>query len=223
VIGDCVIEATLASLAADHPEQIRQMIKANRNGTYTVTTPGGLKETVSAPTDAEPAIGNQSKDYGVWPIVLEKALAQYLNGQENDQGPHRSRPYADLSTVWEGADPKEALAFLTGKLFTGVMVDPRADQQFIGEFMADALAGKRLLITSADKTMSRKTADGFTGFHAYSVIAFDQKGLDGGTVTLRNPWGGQNGTSSGEWQMSLKEFCRNFEEVYTSSGIPAKN
>ena len=36
-IGDCVLEATLASMARSQPAWIERMIKSNADGTYTVT------------------------------------------------------------------------------------------------------------------------------------------------------------------------------------------
>ncbi|MBX9724627.1 MAG: hypothetical protein K2X81_24695, partial [Candidatus Obscuribacterales bacterium] len=54
-IGDCVFEAVLSSMAQSRPALIKEMIKDNDDGTYTVTFPGASDKpvTVSAPTVAE--------------------------------------------------------------------------------------------------------------------------------------------------------------------------
>jgi hypothetical protein len=58
-----------------------------------------------------------------------------------------------------------------------------------------------------------KTGDGFPTGHAYSIVGFDPKGPDGGTVTIRNPWGGTENTTGGTMNISLKQFRKNFSDV----------
>ncbi len=57
------------------------------------------------------------------------------------------------------------------------------------------------------------TQDGFRRGHMFSVLGFDKDGPDGGTVTIRNPWGQGDGTG-GNTKISLKEYLANFEFLY---------
>ena len=50
-------------------------------------------------------------------------------------------------------------------------------------------------------------------FHVYSILDFDKNGANGGTLTIRNPWGHADNTTGGTFQMSLEKYCKEFSEL----------
>jgi hypothetical protein len=51
------------------------------------------------------------------------------------------------------------------------------------------------------------------GMHGYSILGFDPSGSDGGTITLRNPWGLADNSPLGRFAMPLKDFQKLFGTV----------
>ena len=209
-IGDCGFVACVAAVAVTHPERIRSMIKDNKDGTYTVTIGPNEQITVNSPTDTERAMSNRSNDFGIWPIVLEKAFAKWKQK-------HDGTPTGSLTDIAEGDEPVEALRFLTGRepnQLDNIGYFKGAETR---DFLENAIA-KHLPIVACSKPFENEmTWDGFIGNHAYTVIGFDPKGPGGGTVTLRNPWGFGKGSYTGQWQMSLLTFRKNFSEITSVS------
>jgi hypothetical protein len=74
-------------VAKTHPEKIRDAIKDNHNGTYTVSFPGakGEKFTVDAPTQSELGLYNGGTKYGTWAAIMESAFGKY-RAKELSQG-----------------------------------------------------------------------------------------------------------------------------------------
>lgn len=97
--------------------------------------------------------------------------------------------------------------------------DNAENMQKVAAALTDALAKGKVLTTGTDATAEDGHTDifgqndpdgGYYSQHAYSVLEFDpHQGPDGGTVTLRNPWGGPDGPK-GLFHLSLEQFMRNF-------------
>lgn len=218
MIGDCYFEAALASLAATRPQDIQKMIRDNGDGTYTVTFPGDTSEpiTVTAPTEVEMGLYNQGGKDGTWACVMEKAFGAWCSAHWYRRGPLN---LGGGNTAIEGADGGEirlghAMSLLTGRdrdtdsfLFSS--------ESEIAEKLNAALNGPnpQPVIAGINRKWSGKTADGFSSSHVYSVIAFDPKGPDGGTVTIRNPWGAADNSTSGTIKISVKQFEKNFSNA----------
>jgi len=66
----------LAAQAKQDPAAIRDAIKTNTDGTFTVTFKGDKTHTVTiaAPTEAELALYNGGSSDGMWPAIMEKAF-----------------------------------------------------------------------------------------------------------------------------------------------------
>jgi hypothetical protein len=218
IIGDCYFEASVASMAATQPELIQQMIKDNHDGTYTVSFPGDPDNpiTVDAPTEAERGLYNGGRSYGIWANVLEKAYGKYV--RENPSHGSLLNPGGG-STLSEGADGGElfhgrSMSLLTG---TGRNIDylPFTSQDTVRERLNDALNGDkpRPVLAGINNGINDETSDGFAVAHMYSVTKFDPGGPDGGTVTIRNPWGRGDNSTTGTKQISLKQFKANFSSV----------
>ncbi len=222
MIGNCYFESAVASLAATEPEAIQKMIKDNGDGTFTVTFPGASDEpiTVKAPTEAEMGLYNQGGKDGTWACVLEKAYGAYCQNHFFSRGPFN---LGGGDTPAEGGDGGEifhgrAMSLLTGRDRDNQNLTFTSDAE-VAKRLDAALNGaqKRPVLAGINNNFFKdETGDGFPDAHIYSVIAFDPKGPDGGTVTIRNPWGDGDNTTRGTIKISVKKFRANFSEAVYS-------
>ncbi len=213
-IGDCYLEAVIASIAASSPGKIRNMIEDHGNGSYTVTFPGDRAHpiTVKAPTEAEMGLNTEPSEYGIWPNVLEKAFGEYF--VENSLLP--TKGYSST----EGADGG-GLASQSTKLLTGKSVHEywcsgwrsSATNQNIQKELTEAFAEGRAVTCSIGTIEHGQTKDGFTKRHVYSIIGWDPNGKDGGTLTIRNPWGNKTIGPGGMSTMSYQQYLDNFNVI----------
>jgi hypothetical protein len=262
LVGDCEFLDIVSDLSVYNPGTIKDAIKQNNDGTYTVTFPAAKDDpvTVNAPTDAEIALGNRGSDYGLWVAILEKAYGKYCQT-------HKSTVHGDLGggflpqeggntnefemkvpiSLWTGhqqtvytfrANMPEVTGNPTDFIPDGVKVIrsdleavdgdvPKSGQagsknaekmQMVANALMTALSRGKVVTTGTDihaedghTDMFGKNREdrGYFSDHAYAVLGFDPVGQDGGTVTVRNPWGGPDGPR-GLFKVSLYEFMRNF-------------
>jgi hypothetical protein len=221
-IGNCYFLAAVASVAKTNPESIRDMIKDNRDGTFTVTFPGAPDQpiTVEAPSQAELGLYNHGSKHGIWASVVEKAYGKYCQSSILNRLPN----WESGNTPAEGADGGGWLAssieLLTGKQ-TDTDIVVLASEADTARKLTEAFSSNqpRAVTCGIAKGVMEvfgaegKTGDGFPTAHAYSIIGFDPAGPDGGTVTVRNPWGGPEGSTDGTMQISLRQFRDNFSVV----------
>ena len=208
-LQDCYFLAALAAVAKSNPQKIMDAIQDNGNGTYTVSFPGAQEKiTVKAPTQAEQGIYNHASPNGTWASVMEKAFGEY----------YRRQSLAGANTPAEGAGgggrPGYSLEFLTGNPVDRDIVG-WSFQSSIATKLEDAFKNNKAVtagITSSN--WSSHTADDFFRGHAYSITGF-VAGPDGsGMVTIRNPWGGEKGSTQGTISISLEKFMSNFSEIH---------
>lgn len=209
-IGDCYLIAAISSFAAQSPETIKNMLKDNQDGTYSVTFPDSPDKpvTVNAPTDAElGTYAHVGKD-GIWPAVLEKAY-----GKHKDE----SNIIAQQG-IPDGGRLSTGLHALTGK---------DNDVDFLA-FTSQATTDKKLAEAMSEHRpvtagIAPQFSDGELGLpdkHAYSVLDYNQ---DKQVLTIRNPWGSteptnkdgsaKDGRNDGIFQVTLPEFMSNFSFV----------
>lgn len=214
-IGDCYFLAALAGVAKQNPDVIKNMIKDNKNGTYTVTFPNDKSHpiTVSAPTDAELGLYNGGSKYGTWAIVAEKAFGRYQQLYKG-KGGHTPAEGGD-----GGGRMEYANKLLTGKDSNKLMV-PTTSEADLARAMQDAFTSKPPKeITCGiygNKGKNGRTASGYPTGHAYTIVGFTPDGKGGGEVIVRNPWGGQDGTTNGTTKLSIQDFKKNFSDVVIS-------
>jgi hypothetical protein len=219
-IGDCYFVASLAAVAETHPELIRNAIKDNADGTYTVTFPGDREHPVKikAPTEAEQGLYNHGSANGLWASVMEKAYGEYC-WQHFKQRP--SSESSDGKTTEDGADGG-GLAYRAMELLLGTSVSTEATyatQSTIAALLIGAFDGKRhkAVTTTINRNLlpfsAKETADKFYRGHAYTITGFQSDGKGGGQVTVRNPWGVEDGTPSGTITISLEKFRENFSSL----------
>ncbi|MBI5201656.1 MAG: hypothetical protein HY925_08740, partial [Elusimicrobia bacterium] len=109
-IGDCYYMSSIASVAQQRPELIREMIHDDGKGRYTVTyhrwdgdAPAAVKVTVdnTFPSRAAGPLYAHDGDTELWPMILEKAYAKFHDNS-----------YVQIGY---GGWPDEALRELSGK------------------------------------------------------------------------------------------------------------
>jgi hypothetical protein len=124
-IGDCYFEASLAAVAKSNPELIKNSIKDNHDGTYTVTFPGdpNAKITVSAPTEAEIGLYNSSGKNGIWASVMEKAFGQYKGDHKHFWESNNGTPESNADG---GGYAPDVLKLLTGSDVNRIVLDDSA-------------------------------------------------------------------------------------------------
>lgn len=209
-IGNCYFVAAMASMAQVKPEAIRDMIKDNKDGTYTVKFPGASKAiTVGQATDEEISqVGGLSK-HGVWPIVLMKAYGKYYGGGKLD---------------WDGSDGGSA--FSAGvRIFSenGVAnlgvgyvlpmmswksMDAELNQALNPPNKKDAIP---VTASTSKSIFGGDTVDGFVRGHVYSVLAYrhNESDVKQSKVTVRNPHGGSDASK----EITLEQFYNNFFQL----------
>ncbi|MFN8554695.1 MAG: C2 family cysteine protease [Candidatus Obscuribacterales bacterium] len=213
-IGDCYLEAVIASIAASSPGKIRDMIKDNGNGTYTVTFPGDRANpvTVSAPTEAEMGLNSEPGQYGIWPNVLEKAFGEYFV-QHSYLG---TKGYSSTEGADGGGFASRSTKLLTGKKVTEHWLSgwrsSSTNETIKGE-LTSAFAEGRAVTCSIGAIAHGQTRDGYTKRHVYSIIGWDPQGKDGGTLTIRNPWGNTTDGPGGTSTMSYRQYLKNFNVI----------
>ena len=220
LIGDCYFEAGLASLAKQNPTAIKNMIKDNHDGTYTVTFPGNPDDPikVTAPTEAERGTYNSGSPNGTWASVIEKAYGAYCQEHFWRRSPFNLGGGYTPAEGGDGGGRGSGLELLTGHNVDThmLMIDSQSD---VRNYLSRAFSSNppKAVMTGINGGLpfqGDNTAGGFPRGHMYSITAFDANGPDGGTVTIRNPWGGGNDTTSGTIKISVKQYMDNFSDMY---------
>lgn len=184
-IGNCYFFAALASLADCSPQSVVDMIKKQKDGSYSVTFPGSKSVRVTAPTDAELVLFPKPTDQGTWVHVLEKAYGtqcmedslylalRKLRGMEDT-------PIPQCHT--DGGSAMDAgLRVLTNKSigWSWSFKGPKS----LHDDLVDAF--NRQAPVTADTGFSAKVEGGPATQHVYSVLKYDAAKQ---ILTIRNPW-----------------------------------
>ncbi|MBI5172583.1 MAG: hypothetical protein HY986_06820 [Candidatus Melainabacteria bacterium] len=185
--GDnCFFVATTLAVAQQNPEIIKDMIRDNQDGTYTVTFPGDRDNpiTIKAPTDTEKALFHESSSAGGWGAVLEKAY-----GAWSLESPERRQVrdwFVSRDLPSEGAYGGESLVGGALKFLTGKDIDrdylALSSEVEVREKLNSALNGEKhepVLFTRIKPA------------HVLAVSSFDPAGAEGGTISYIDPLGGQ--------------------------------
>lgn len=203
VMGDCYFLSSLAAVAHSSPQTIKDMIKENSDGSFTVTFPGAKNEpiSVSAVTQAERGMFNGGAEHGDWAAVIEKAYGAYCQKhfwrRTIFQGPGI---LAQEGAEGGGAFHAKLLHLLTGKdAYQDLLLSPlsfipgfqrmrdkatTADLDFaVGQGESETMPA----VAWQKPWVSLDASDVVN--HVYTVLGFDRQGAGGGTVTLYNPWG----------------------------------
>lgn len=253
-VGDCFFEASLSSLAntKDGQETIKNMVKNNNDGSYTVTFPGDTKHPVTVSDQEITELKNRGdvKDSNQTISIIETAFQKYdragvygagINAWANDLSGQQTSPILQIH------DAGSALHLLTGKDtssegigFANVSAEfGMANKDNVERFIQSALErGEPVVAASnlASNTLGNIFAsEPIAARHEYSVLGYDPKTQ---TVTVRNPWGTNDGTGvgptgstadgitnigNGEMQMSLDTFMKDLNAVTAAGVNPHEN
>ncbi|GAA4065010.1 MULTISPECIES: C2 family cysteine protease [Actinomadura] len=196
-LGDCWWLAGMGALAQtpEGRERLRNMIRQNPNGTYTVTFPDGERVTVTPyfpiNKDGNLSFANpEGQPPTIWPLVLEKALAQKEGGYEEIVG----------------GDPGNGMETLTGHDSESEDADD-VSREDLQNWLRN---GKAVTVSTKDEG----DVDGKPIYknrlhanHAYVVKGITQDGK----VELYNPWGYDHAT------LTMEEFNQYLSGVDISS------
>jgi hypothetical protein len=215
-IGNCYFPAALASIASVRPDVIKNAIKANDDGTYTVKftpTYGGRPVEVKVDGDlyarsfGGPIYGSSlggstaPDKMELWYPLIEKAYAQWKGSYDR---------------IGNGGVAGQVMSEVMGKGYRYEDVSPsNADRTY--ELIKRAAANKQPMAagTHGKDDSARYTNTGVYANHAYSVLGVEEEGGKR-FVKVRNPWGqsehGYDGKNDGVFRIELSKFA----ELYGS-------
>jgi hypothetical protein len=211
-LGDCYFVATLASVARQSPDYIRQTIAYDKFSQHFVVRLFDMAGKVKYihVTQAELAdniarqggsrMDNSGKDEKAWPSVFETAYAKMFDSNPNDG------LLEGYNKIANGGWPKDAMMAITGFLgdeLKFALIPPLSRMQSIellGTRVARAIKMRKFVtlwsVAESDhRTVVAKAAgaaiaqDGLVDNHVYTVMSMTQALHGGWTVNLRNPWG----------------------------------
>jgi hypothetical protein len=225
-IGDCYFPSAMAALAQYNGEAIKNAIKSNGDGTYTVT----FKE----------------KDWGTnrfkeVPIKIDGDLyvrswggPLYGAGGRSDRGetsmelwfPLIEKAYAQ----WKGSYNTIGSGGLSNDVFEAVLgKDGRFNSVYPGNedstwrIIKTAIDAKQPVSagTHGDDQAALYTNTGVYADHSYSILGYVERNGEK-FVKLRNPWGESepagNGPNDGQFELPLKDFNKLYSSVmYTTN------
>lgn len=201
-LGDCWFLAALGSIAQTDPRFIMDHIRANPNGTYTVTFYKDGKPVEITVTDDVPYSSKPGFDYpydhdqqgtGKWAMIYEKAYAQFKGGYGNIEGGFGNISLADITgkpATKVGAGD-ESLADIDSRLRQGYAMTAGTNNKF--PIFGDETPDHNKLVAG----------------HEYMIKSVDLKHH---TITLINPWG-KDGSAPHVVTLTEQEFEDNFREV----------
>jgi hypothetical protein len=183
-LGDCFFMSVVGSLVANSPEAIRDMIKDNRDGTYSVRFYDNGKPVTIVIDGALPlndkgklvyargADSDGDKKLEIWVPLLEKAYAKFRDQYGSKDG---VEGYGEI----DGGYSDVVMKALTGQDAT--WSKPGKVDAFT-EKLERANDGELVTIGTQEKSV-----DGWVGEHAYTVVGTFERDGDS-YVILRNPW-----------------------------------
>jgi hypothetical protein len=175
-VSDCLVLSTLAGIALQRPERIRELFTENADGSFTVHFAHAdvVVDRQLLWRDGALLYANRRTSKAIWPEIAEKAFAKLHGGY--DVFGDGSLPDRIRELVGSEADVERTDALDAGQLFD------RVD----GALKAGRVA---VLATGSKGTVGTiGGVDHLVGGHKYTVVAVRQ---DGATLflQLRNPWG----------------------------------
>jgi hypothetical protein len=217
-IGNCPVPAACVALAAVDPDAVRQLIRDNDDGTYTVTFYPVNEKPVEIVVDnmvwgagGRPKYGTAHSGTGGverWFPLVEKAYAARVG---------------DFEVLGKGTSVGKVLEELTGRATRSLWTNS-ASVDDVWKAASRAAADKLPMAagTYGSSESARYRGTGVYANHAYSVLGVEEK--DGKRlITLRNPWGSGAANSgrvgpydTGVFQMKVEDFCQLYQVLNIS-------
>jgi hypothetical protein len=219
-LGDCYFVATLAAVAKQRPQYIKNTIAYDKISHHFIVRlfdmTGKIKYIhVTQKELADNIIrgggsrmDNTGKDEKAWPSVFETAYAKMFDSNPKDG---LAEGYNKIAN---GGWPKDAMMAITGFLGSELKfkIEPplsRAQSlELLGSRVALALKQRKFVTLwsvpeSDGRTLAQKLLglpikqDGLVDDHVYTVLSMKQGPGGAWTVNLRNPWGTNMGVGEG--------------------------
>ena len=221
-IGNCYFPAAMAAVASARPDVIKNMIKDNGDGTYTVKfTPSSSYGGASRPVEIKVDGDLYARSYGgpiyggslggstapdkmeLWFPLIEKAYAQWKGSYD---------------AIGNGGVAGQVMSDVMGKGYKYENISA-ANKDRIFEMIKTAAANKQPMAagTYGTEDAAKYTNTGVYAHHAYSVMGVEE---ENGTkyVKVRNPWGqsehGSDGKNDGFFRIELGKFAELYRAVH---------
>lgn len=207
--GDCFFLSALGSKVLRDPQSVKDMIKSNADGSYTVSFTNG-DVNLKMPTDTQ-AARSSNGEKGRWVPLMEKAFAIYT--RDGIPGADRD-PY---ESIGRGGTIDRAMTALGSSNPTTYGFNSANPSQHhkLGD-VRDAMS----TFVSDQKWVNGVVSDSPLGLpegHAYTIEGYDR---ETDRVTVRNPWGSVGAASpriedqgQGVFTLAMDDFLKNFSHI----------
>jgi hypothetical protein len=220
-LGNCYFPAAVAAMAKANPDIINNMIKANGDGTYTVTFKErdwatGKTKDVPVKVDGDlyarswggPLYGHSSNSgettkMEMWFPLIEKAYATWKGS---------------YNTIGNGGSAADVFEDFTGA--QGKSINAAGSADTVWKTVTTAIDAKKPIAagTHDDNGPVNYTNTGVYGDHAYSILGYEKSGTER-YVVLRNPWGESepagNGKNDGIFDLKLDDMPKWYSVVWS--------
>ncbi len=218
-IGNCYFPAALAAVAHTNPAAVKDMIKQNPDGSYTVRfyENGNKSRPVEVKVDGDLYVrsfggpiyggslgGPTTKDQmELWYPLIEKAYAQWKGSYD---------------TIGNGGSAGRVMSEVLGRSQSYEWVSAGSEQRLFDRIQRDLARGVPVAAgTHGSDQAARYTNTGVYANHAYSVLGVEEKNGEK-FVKLRNPWGqseyGNDGKNDGFFSLPLSKFTELYASLY---------
>jgi hypothetical protein len=218
-IGNCYFPAALAAVASTSPQAIKDMVKQNQDGTYTVRfyENGNKSRPVEVKVDGDLYVrafggpiygsslgGTNTKDkMELWYPIIEKAYAQWKGSYD---------------AIGNGGSAGRVMSEVLGRSQGYEWISSGSEDRLFNRIKSDIAKGIPVAAgTYGSDQASRYTNTGIYANHAYSILGVEEKNGEK-FVKLRNPWGqseyGNDGKNDGFFSLPLKKFTELYSSMY---------
>lgn len=220
-IGNCYFPAAMAAVAHTSPAAIKDMIKQNPDGTYSVRfyENGNKSRPVQVKVDGDlyvrafggPIYGGSlggpttKNEMELWFPIIEKAYAQWKGSYD---------------TIGNGGHSSDVMEAVLGRDGSSMYVSS-GNLDAVFNTIKKNVDAKQPVAAGTYHDEARYTNTGVYGDHAYTIMGYEQQGNER-FVVLRNPWGESepagNGANDGIFKLKLEEFAKLYQNVmYTTN------
>ncbi len=215
-IANCYMVGAFSAVAQQNPDAIKNAIKDNGDGTYTVSFfenqgYGRAFKQVSVTVDGDMATSaSGTQRYGksrekseLWVGVLEKAYAEWKGGYE---------------TIGNGGYATEVLEALTGNRASATSTTATSTDALFSRIERASSSGAPITAGTHGKDSGVDyNGTGVYAWHVYTVLGTSQEN-GAKYVELRNPWGntepGNDGKNDGIFKMKMEDFVKLYSHVH---------